>query len=38
MSLMIPYTIVFLVVWIILLLAFGLLGIPVGPGVGMYIN
>jgi aminobenzoyl-glutamate transport protein len=38
MSLMIPYTILFLVIWIIMLVAFGLLGIPVGPGVGMHIN
>jgi aminobenzoyl-glutamate transport protein len=38
MALMIPYTIVFLTIWIILLLAFGLLGIPIGPGVSMYIK
>ncbi|PLR82546.1 p-aminobenzoyl-glutamate transporter [Bacillus canaveralius] len=38
MSLMIPYTIVFLIIWIILLVVFGLLGIPVGPGVEMYLN
>lgn len=38
MSLMIPYTIVFFVIWVILLLVFGLAGIPVGPGVGMYLK
>ena len=36
-SLMIPYTIAFLSVWIVLLLAFGLLGIPIGPGISMYL-
>jgi aminobenzoyl-glutamate transport protein len=36
-SLMLPYTIAFLSVWIILLLAFALLGIPFGPGVGVYL-
>ncbi|MEK5440666.1 MULTISPECIES: AbgT family transporter [unclassified Fredinandcohnia] len=38
MALMIPYTIAFLIIWIIMLVVFGLLGIPVGPGVGMYMN
>jgi aminobenzoyl-glutamate transport protein len=38
MSLMIPYTIVFFVIWVIMLLVFGLAGIPVGPGVGMYLK
>lgn len=37
MALMIPYTIAFLSVWIVMLLAFGLLGIPVGPGISMYL-
>lgn len=32
-SLMLPYSIIFLVVWTLLLLAFALLGIPLGPGV-----
>ncbi|MBM7585746.1 aminobenzoyl-glutamate transport protein [Bacillus pakistanensis] len=36
-SLMLPYTIAFLSVWIVLLLAFALLGIPFGPGVGVYL-
>ena len=36
-SLMIPYTIAFLSVWIVMLLAFGLLGIPIGPGISMYL-
>ncbi|MGR9048685.1 AbgT family transporter [Halobacillus faecis] len=37
-ALMLPYALIFLSVWIVLLLAFALLGIPFGPGVGMYIN
>ncbi|MDF2067768.1 AbgT family transporter [Bacillus sp. Cr_A10] len=37
MSLMIPYTIGFLIIWIILLLVFALLGIPIGPGVSLYL-
>lgn len=37
MSLMLPYTIVFLIVWIILMLVFALLGIPIGPGVSLYL-
>ncbi|MFC0524315.1 AbgT family transporter [Pontibacillus salicampi] len=37
-SLMLPYSICFLSVWIVLLLAFALLGIPFGPGVNMYIQ
>ncbi len=36
MSLMIPYTIVFLVVWTLLMLVFAFFGIPIGPGVGLY--
>ncbi|MCP3740123.1 AbgT family transporter [Rossellomorea sp. BNER] len=36
-SLMLPYAIAFLSVWIVLLLAFALLGIPFGPGVGVYL-
>ncbi|WP_430790384.1 AbgT family transporter [Virgibacillus flavescens] len=35
-ALMLPYSIVFLGTWIILLLAFALLGIPFGPGIGVY--
>lgn len=38
MALMIPYTVAYLITWIIMLVVFGLLGIPVGPGVGMYIK
>nr|WP_263323795.1 AbgT family transporter [Neobacillus sp. Marseille-Q6967] len=38
MALMIPYTIIFLIVWIIMMVVFGLLGVPIGPGVGMYLN
>lgn len=36
-SLMLPYSLIFLGCWIILLLIFALLGIPFGPGIGMYI-
>lgn len=38
MSLMIPYTIVFLIVWIALMLVFAFFGIPIGPGVSLYLN
>lgn len=34
-GLMLPYTIIFLSLWILLLLAFVFLGIPFGPGVGV---
>ena len=37
MSLMIPYTIAFLIVWIILMLIFALFGIPIGPGVSLHL-
>lgn len=37
MSLMIPYTIGFLIIWIILLLIFALFGIPIGPGVSLHL-
>ncbi len=33
---MLPYTLVFLAFWIILLIAWLLLGIPLGPGAGIY--
>ncbi len=33
---MIPYTLVFLVVWILLLIVWLLLGIPLGPGAGIH--
>ncbi len=36
-ALMLPYSIIFLTVWIIMLIAFALLGIPFGPGVHMYL-
>lgn len=36
-SLMLPYTIIFYTIWVILLITFALLGIPFGPGVGMYL-
>ena len=34
-TLMLPYTVVFLVTWTALLLAFYALGLDIGPGVGM---
>ena len=36
-ALMLPYTIVFTIVWSILLTIFILLGLPVGPGAGLYL-
>lgn len=36
-ALMLPYSIIFLGIWIVLLLGFALLGIPFGPGVGVYL-
>ncbi|MDN4493770.1 AbgT family transporter [Ureibacillus sp. BA0131] len=38
MSLMIPYTIVFLIAWILLMLVFVLFNIPIGPGVHLLIK
>ena len=35
---MLPYTIFFLIAWAILLVVWMLLGIPVGPGAGLYLN
>jgi len=35
---MLPYTITFLIIWTILLSIWLLLGIPVGPGAGLYLN
>lgn len=36
-SLMLPYSLIFLACWIVLLLAFFYLGIPFGPGVGSHL-
>ncbi|WP_163970664.1 AbgT family transporter [Oceanobacillus halotolerans] len=36
-ALMLPYSIIFLIVWIILLLGFVFLGIPFGPGIGVHV-
>ncbi|MDQ0184244.1 aminobenzoyl-glutamate transport protein [Cytobacillus kochii] len=36
-SLMIPYSMVFLVIWVVMLFIFGLFGIPIGPGIEMYL-
>ena len=38
MSLMIPYTIVFLIAWIILMLVFVFFNIPIGPGVNYLLD
>ena len=35
---MLPYTLVFLVSWMVLLIIWMLLGWPVGPGAGLYLN
>lgn len=36
-ALMLPYSLIFLGTWIVLLLGFALLGIPFGPGIGIHI-
>ena len=36
-SLMLPYSIIFFAIWIVLLVVFALFGIPFGPGIGMYL-
>jgi len=35
---MIPYTFFFLLAWIVLLIIWMMLGLPVGPGAGLYLN
>jgi aminobenzoyl-glutamate transport protein len=37
-SIMLPYTIVFLVVWTALLVVWMLLGLPLGPGAGLFLS
>ncbi|MCG1027234.1 AbgT family transporter [Virgibacillus halodenitrificans] len=37
-ALMLPYGLIFLLVWILLLLAFVFLGIPFGPGIGVHLG
>lgn len=37
-SLMLPYTLIILAVWIVMFVAWNLLGIPIGPGTGMFLN
>ena len=34
-SLMLPYTIIFFAIWLVMLIVFALLGIPFGPGIGV---
>jgi aminobenzoyl-glutamate transport protein len=36
-ALMLPYAISFLTVWVLLFLVFVFLGIPFGPGIGVYL-
>jgi len=36
-SLMLPYSILFLLSWVVLFVVWNLLGIPIGPGVTMYL-
>jgi aminobenzoyl-glutamate transport protein len=35
---MLPYTIVFLFVWVLLLVVWMILGLPVGPGAPIYLE
>ena len=35
---MLPYTIIFFIIWAILLTIWMLLGIPVGPGAGLFLE
>ena len=37
-STMLPYTFAFFLIWTVLLIAWILLGVPVGPGAGLYLN
>jgi aminobenzoyl-glutamate transport protein len=37
-SLMLPYTVAFMVVWLVMLVVWMLLGLPVGPGAGLYLS
>ena len=37
-STMLPYSFVFLIVWVTLLIIWILLGIPVGPGASMFVT
>ncbi|MYL45154.1 p-aminobenzoyl-glutamate transporter [Virgibacillus halodenitrificans] len=37
-ALMLPYGLIFLLVWILLLLAFVFLGVPFGPGIGVHLG
>jgi aminobenzoyl-glutamate transport protein len=35
---MLPYSITFLIIWTVLLIVWILLGLPVGPGAGLYLT
>jgi aminobenzoyl-glutamate transport protein len=35
---MLPYSMVFMVVWMVLLVVWILLGLPLGPGAGLYLS
>jgi aminobenzoyl-glutamate transport protein len=35
---MLPYTVVFMLCWSVLLMVWMLLGLPVGPGAGLYLQ
>ena len=37
-TLMLPYTIAFLIVWLVMLVIWVLLGIPLGPGGGIWLS
>ncbi|WP_246056240.1 AbgT family transporter [Alteribacter natronophilus] len=36
-AIMLPYSLIFLGVWIVILIAWTLIGLPIGPGVGMHL-
>jgi len=35
---MLPYSLVFFVLWTLLIIAWTLIGLPLGPGAGLYYN
>lgn len=37
-SLMLPYTLIILVIWIVMFVVWNLVGIPIGPGTDMFLN
>ncbi len=37
-SLMLPYTVLYLIVWIVIFVVWARFGLPVGPGESFYVN